>query len=125
MYNPYHKLPSVGLPLYPVCEVCGHNKIESYLYSHKDLCEYLRFRDIAAPELKWVSVTTQEPNWLMMILDTHSIPYKAFQVHGMHQSGYDIFMPEDQAFMLNKFLSTGGYGGMTLEEYVVAICAPE
>lgn len=109
---------------WPTCPKCCHLEVTAYGYVHAEVCDYLTFRDVTAPQIKWSLIPNSESRYVKVIFDVHGIDYRAFKVSSI--SGYylELFAPDHIVAAVNLYYSAAeAYGGMDLAEYLEAITA--
>lgn len=108
------------------CPQCGYPLGDlPPAYYHADMCEYYQFRNKAA-EMGWTAIEGYSENitgsYLVTLFSVLNIPFKAFTIRGIVNSGHDIFVPYDVANAILLYSTREDFAGMTLEEFITRMC---
>ena len=111
---------------YTKCSKCGNPDVDFIpFHRHRDICEYLVFRNYEAKIRNLKSVDdmigcnkTQIEEELIPALDDCGIEYVHYKIYGMCGRGYDIFIPESVICAIQLYNSNDDFAGLSLAEFI-------
>jgi len=107
---------------YPKCPKCGKDNKRFHGFEHVEICEYFLFRDVTAPQIKWLPLTRrQQIKCIKAAFDMLHIEHRCFKMRSNSGWALYLFAPKTTVDLVNLYYSDKSpYGEMSLSEFLGA-----